>query len=91
MLLGRHYLVSGRVQGVGFRAFALTVARREGLHGWVRNTDDGSVEVMAEGDAAALERFERHLRAGPPAARVTEVEVTDLGAGGRATGFEVRE
>jgi len=91
MLLGRHYLVSGRVQGVGYRYFAMAAARREGLNGWVRNTEDGSVEISAEGDAEALERFERQLRSGPPAARVTQVEVTELGAAGRATGFEVRE
>ncbi len=90
MRLGRHYLVSGRVQGVGFRFFAFTAAAREGIHGWVRNTADGSVEVSAEGDVEALDRFERSLRHGPPGARVEHVDVTDVGAGGRDTGFEVR-
>jgi acylphosphatase len=91
MLLGRHFRVSGRVQGVGFRYFVRAVALREGLHGWVRNGADGAVEVSVEGDAEALERFELALRHGPPAARVDDVDVTDTGAGGRASGFEVRE
>lgn len=91
MRLGRHYLVTGRVQRVGFRAFAQAAAVRDGIHGWVRNTPDGGVEVTAEGDAEALERFERRLWQGPPAARVDHVDTTDMGAGGRSTGFEVRE
>jgi acylphosphatase len=90
MRLTRRYLVRGRVQGVGFRFFAFEAAAREGLHGWVRNTPDGCVEVSAEGDREALERFEHHVRHGPPSARVDNVEVTDLGASGRDGGFEVR-
>jgi acylphosphatase len=91
MRLGRHYLVTGRVQGVGFRYFTLTAAVREGLHGWVRNAAEGGVEISAEGEREALDRFEHAVRRGPPAARVEQVEVTDVGAGGRNTGFEVRE
>jgi acylphosphatase len=91
MRLGRHYFVTGRVQGVGFRYFTRAEARREGLHGWVRNAADGGVEIAAEGDRDALDRFERAVRRGPPSARVEQVEVTDVGAGGRDTGFEVRE
>ena len=90
MRLARRYLIRGRVQGVGFRFFAFEAAVREGLHGWVRNTPDGCVEVSAEGDREALERFEHHVRHGPPSARVDNVEVTDLGASGRDGGFEVR-
>jgi acylphosphatase len=91
MRLGRRYLVIGRVQGVGFRYFTRAEALREGLHGWVRNAADGAVEISAEGDREALDRFERAVRRGPPAARVEQVDVTDIGAGGRDTGFEVRE
>jgi len=91
MRLGRHYVVTGRVQRVGFRAFAQAAAMRDGIHGWVRNTPEGAVEVAAEGEAEALERFERRLWQGPPAARVEHVDVTDMGAGGRSPGFEVRE
>src|SRR5439155_8803220 len=90
MRLARRYLVSGRVQGVGFRFFAEAAALREGLHGWVRNLPDGRVEISAEGDAEALERFERHVRHGPPGARVERVDVDDELPTGRATGFEIR-
>src|SRR4051794_12086895 len=67
MRLGRYYLVTGRVQGVGFRYFTRAEAMREGLHGWVRNAADGGVEITAEGDREALDRFERAVRRGPPA------------------------
>jgi acylphosphatase len=90
MRLGRHYLISGRVQGVGFRYFTWTAAVREGLHGWVQNRSDGRVEITAEGESQALERFEREIQHGPPHARVDAMEVTDVGAEGRSIGFEVR-
>lgn len=90
MRLARRYLISGRVQGVGFRFFTQAAAAREGLHGWARNVPDGRVEVVAEGDAEALERFEHRLRHGPPGARVDEIDVTDQGASGRDTGFTIR-
>ena len=67
------YIVSGRVQGVGFRAFVADAARAEGLAGWVRNLPDGRVEVHAEGDAEALGRFEWRLWQGPAMARVDDV------------------
>jgi acylphosphatase len=87
--VARRYLITGRVQGVGFRYFALEAAEREGLHGWVRNLPDRSVEVVAEGDAEAVDRFERRLRHGPPGARVDHVEVEDRVPAGRDTGFFV--
>jgi acylphosphatase len=90
MRLGRVYLISGRVQGVGFRWFVQEAASVEGLHGWVRNLPDGRVEIRAEGDAEALERFERRVRVGPRASRVEDVDVTDVGASGHDTGFTVR-
>ena len=77
------------MQGVGFRYFAESIAMREGLHGWVRNRPDGAVEAHAEGDAEAVERFERALRHGPPAARVDEVRVDAMDPSGRDTGFSV--
>jgi acylphosphatase len=89
MRIARRYLIAGRVQGVGFRWFAESVASREGLHGWVRNLPDGHVEAMAEGEAEAIERFERALRHGPPAARVDEVEIDDRVPTGRDTGFTI--
>ena len=86
----RLYLLSGRVQGVGFRFFAEEAAAAEGLHGFVRNLPDGRVEIAAEGDAEALERFERRVRHGPPGARVERVEAADSVPGGRNTGFSIR-
>jgi acylphosphatase len=90
MRFARRYLVSGRVQGVGFRFFAHRAALREGLHGWVRNLPDGRVEISAEGEAEALERFERHVRHGPPGAHVDDIDVTDVGATVSDTGFDIR-
>ena len=90
MRVSRRFLVSGRVQGVGFRYFALDAARREGLHGYVTNNDDGTVEAVAEGEAEAVERFERALRRGPSRSRVERVMVDDLPPELKATGFEIR-
>ena len=67
--------VSGRVQGVFFRASTLDKARALGLGGWVRNLADGSVEVFAAGPEPALERLREWLRQGPPQARVDSLEV----------------
>lgn len=75
--------VRGRVQGVGFRWYARENARRLGLAGWVRNRDDGSVEVAASGAAQAVGRFLEDLRRGPAGARVDDVialPVEGLGA-----------
>ena len=87
MRVARHFLVSGRVQGVGFRYFTQATADREGLHGWVRNLPDGRVEAEAEGDAEAVERFERALRQGPRGARIEQVEVEAVLPSGRDAGF----
>lgn len=90
MLIARRYLISGRVQGVGFRYFTQAAATREGLHGWVRNRPDGRVEIEAEGDAEALERFERQVGHGPASARVDEFEVEATTPTGRLTGFRIQ-
>jgi len=90
MRVARRYLIGGRVQGVGFRFFAEDAARREGVAGWVRNLPDGRVEVAAEGDSESVERFERAIRHGPPAARVERVETFDDVPGDRGSGFSVR-
>jgi len=66
--------VRGRVQGVGFRWFVRERARSLGLTGWVRNQQDGSVEVLALGDDLALEKLREFLRSGPQGARVSHVE-----------------
>jgi acylphosphatase len=90
MLRARRYVVSGRVQGVGFRFFAERAAALEGLSGWVRNRPDGRVEIEAEGDSEALARFEQRIRTGPPPARVDDVQVDEMPAAGRDSGFRVR-
>ena len=77
MRTARKFLVSGRVQGVGFRYFTLDAARREGLSGYVRNLDDGRVEALAEGEAESVVRFERALRQGPSRSRVEHVLIED--------------
>jgi acylphosphatase len=70
-------LVTGRVQGVAFRASAVDEARRHGLTGWVQNRDDGSVELEAQGDQAPIAALLAWCAHGPPAARVTGVSVED--------------
>lgn len=89
LLIARRYQVRGRVQGVGFRFFLRERAALEGLAGWARNAEDGSVEVEVEGERDAVTRFERAVRHGPAGARVDDVDVVELTPqGGR--GFEVR-
>ena len=67
-------IVRGRVQGVGFRAATHEEGRRLGLHGWVQNRPDGSVEVRAQGDERTLQQLHDFLRQGPRMARVTNVD-----------------
>jgi acylphosphatase len=70
-----HLWVRGRVQGVGYRVFALQEAQRWGVAGWARNLPDGHVEIIAEGDIRALEQFVAGMRRGPAGARVEDVRV----------------
>ena len=73
----RRYLISGRVQGVGFRYFAERAARAAGVTGWVRNLADGRVEVYANGTPEQLNQLESRLRTGPSRADVRGFEVMD--------------
>jgi acylphosphatase len=68
------FVIQGRVQGVGYRWWAVGEARRLKLDGWVRNRADGSVELVAVGAPEALERLQAACRRGPPPAEVTSVE-----------------
>ncbi len=88
MRVARHILVSGRVQGVGYRAFVADLAARHGMAGWVRNRRDGTVEAVIAADAATLETVLSALRAGPPAARVADLVVTPAADPG-TDGFQV--
>ncbi|RXH55590.1 acylphosphatase [Granulicella sibirica] len=74
----RHYMVRGRVQGVGFRWFVQREAAEIGLRGWVRNTDSGEVEVLAAGLADELAELEASLRKGSRGSRVDHIEQHDL-------------
>ena len=70
-------VIRGRVQGVGYRDAAMQAAFEFGVHGWVRNRQDGHVEALAQGESGAVERFVVWCRRGPPLARVTDVTTTD--------------
>ena len=82
----RLFTVHGRVQGVWFRDSTRREAERLGVQGYAINLDDGNVEVLAEGPAAALDALQDWLHQGPPMARVTRVEVSAIDAQA-ATGF----
>jgi acylphosphatase len=84
-------VVTGRVQGVGFRASTQSEARRLGLAGWVRNLWNGDVELEAEGPPAALDTLLAYLREGPGLAHVTNVQVEWLTPVGLPSPFEVRK
>ncbi len=72
------WILSGRVQGVAFRYFTRQTAQRLGLHGWVRNLHDGSVEVRVRGTDTELDEFRELLRQGPPMGRVDLIDEEDL-------------
>jgi len=82
--------VMGRVQGVFYRVSTRQEGMRLGLTGWVRNLEDGSVEVAAEGPGSELESLVAWCRRGPPQASVTEVRVKWSDASGEFTDFEIR-
>ena len=81
--------MKGRVQRVGFRYFVENAAQREGIQGYVRNQHDGSVEIVAEGDVDAMQRFEMAVRRGPAGARVDDVDAIELEPSTRFAGFRV--
>jgi acylphosphatase len=73
-----HWIVVGRVQGVGFRWFVREQARRWGVRGWVRNRQDGSVEIAASGTPESLEGLLAAVRRGPEGAAVSDVHSGDV-------------
>ena len=83
-------IVSGRVQGVSYRASTVDEARRLGLVGWVRNQHDGTVELEAEGPADQIDALLAWCKSGPPAARVERVAVEELAATGADRAFAIR-
>jgi acylphosphatase len=83
-------VVSGRVQGVAFRAHAVREATRLGVTGWVRNLSDGRVEAVAEGARDAVDAFAAWCRRGPPGARVDGASVAEEPHRGEFLDFDVR-
>lgn len=84
-----HLIISGDVQGVGFRAWAHRYARGKSLTGWVKNREDGTVEVVAEGVKKDLEELVKRSKQGPEIAWVKSVDVIWEEASGGLVGFEV--
>jgi acylphosphatase len=85
----RRFVVRGRVQGVGFRWFVEREAHVLGVSGWVRNNADGSVEVLAQGTRDQLLGLRSRLRQGPRAARVDDVEESDVGPVAGLSSFRI--
>ena len=90
MRVARRFVISGRVQGVGFRWFVHDAATREGVAGWVTNLLDGRVEAFVEGEQEAVRRVESALHVGPRSARVERVAVFDEDVTGGLKGFSIR-
>jgi acylphosphatase len=87
--VARKFIISGSVQGVGFRYFAQRSAARHQVRGYVRNLDDGRVEALAEGSAKSVEDFKHDLAAGPSYSRVEHLEETVLEPSGQYPTFRV--
>jgi acylphosphatase len=89
MRIARHLIISGRVQGVGFRYYTMDAAHREGVTGYVCNRPDGRVEAYVEGEAEAVTRVERAIRRGPPGSRIEEVEADAVEPTGAFKTFQI--
>jgi acylphosphatase len=89
MKIARRFIVKGRVQGVGFRFFAIRAARRLGVVGRVRNLPDGTVDATAEGMPEAIAEFRAALWRGPAYAEVTAVDETEVTPAGHYQSFDV--
>jgi len=83
-------LVSGRVQGVGFRYFVMRHAQAESICGYVRNLNDGRVEFLLQGEADSVSRVIGQIRVGPDYARVSELQLGDCDASSGITEFVIR-
>jgi acylphosphatase len=85
-----HVVVRGRVQGVSYRYWTHAEANRRGLSGWVRNRDDGAVEAVFAGPDGQVQEMLLALRSGPPAARVSDVEIIAEGGVDAGESFRIR-
>lgn len=88
-MTARRWLVRGRVQGVGFRYFTQREAVALGVTGWVRNLDDGRVEVFGQGSEPAVDTLQGRLWQGPRWAEVRDVEVIEASLEGKSTTFKI--
>jgi len=88
-MVARRFLITGYVQGVGYRFFALRAAARHQVLGTVRNLEDGRVEVIAEGEREAMDEFKKDLATGPSMAKIIEIDETDLQVTGLYRDFRV--
>ncbi|HLD05508.1 MAG TPA: acylphosphatase [Candidatus Nanoarchaeia archaeon] len=84
-----HIYISGKVQGVSFRYYLMKEAQRLGILGWVKNLEDGRMEVIAQSKSEALQEFLRHCRKGPPYAEVERVDMEEVPEQ-ELDGFEVK-
>ena len=90
VIVARHYVVRGRVQGVGYRYFVRGIAERLGVNGFVRNLRSGDVEVHAEADELTLRLFRQELERGPRMAEVSGVAESDVPVSGAYSAFLIR-
>jgi acylphosphatase len=88
-VVGRKFLISGEVQGVGYRFFAQRAAARHQVVGYVRNCPDGTVEALAEGPADNVESFKHDLATGPQWSVVQQVEEISLEPTGHYSSFRI--
>ena len=88
-MVARRFLITGYVQGVGYRFFALRAAARHQVQGTVRNLEDGRVEVIAEGEREAMDEFKKDLATGPSMAKIIEIDETDLQVTGLYRDFRI--
>ncbi len=86
-----HLLISGRVQGVGYRAWTQRTARKLALNGWVRNLTDGRVEAVVQGHVDAINQLVSDCQSGPPLARVTSVDTKPLETSEMFSSFTERD
>jgi len=89
MTVTKHLVISGRVQGVGYRFYMQRKARELGAAGWVRNRSDGTVEAVVHGSPEQVDAVVAWARRGPPSAVVADVKISD--GSGDYTGFEARQ
>lgn len=88
-MIARRFLISGRVQGVGYRFFAQRSSAKHQVRGYVKNLEDGRVEALAEGDAKAVEAFKHDLAAGPAYSKVGEIEELVIEPSGLYSAFRI--